>query len=196
MSGSKARSRVAAKQKVPRIRPAEASAIFKRCEQLLEESRALLLNLRSSGISELLGRMDDRMLQLAIQPDAWGERTRARLMSDIAPALGAEPAAERNVSIEHIVHATNVVMPCLLLEIGRRKQYLQVEFPPNPAASDACFRLSVGPSHPTHSINGDRLHRLVKEAGEALVGLCYFGDEQSRTRLETELSLKPPSKVS
>jgi hypothetical protein len=60
MSGSKARSRVAAKQKVPRIRPAEASAIFKSCEQLLEESRTLLLNLRSSGISELLGRMDDR----------------------------------------------------------------------------------------------------------------------------------------
>jgi len=196
MSGSKDRSRVAAKQKIPRIPPAEASAIFKRCEQLLEKSRELLLNLRSAGISELLGRMDDRMLQLAIQPDASGERTRARLMSEIAQALGAEPTMGRTVSIEEIVQVTNAVMPCLLLEIGRRKQYIQVEFLLNPAASDACFSLSVGPAQATHSINSDRLHQLVKETGEALVGLCYFGDEESRTHIETELSLKPPPQFS
>ena len=96
-------------------------------------------------------------------------------MSEIAPALGGEPITGWNVSIEHIIQVTNVVMPCLLLEIGRRKQYIQVEFPLNPAASDACFRLSIGPSQPTHSINSDRLPQLVKETGEALVGLCYFG---------------------
>jgi hypothetical protein len=50
-------------------------------------------NLRTAGIAELFGRFDDRLLQLAIQPDSWGERTRARLMSDL-PRRFARPRME------------------------------------------------------------------------------------------------------
>jgi hypothetical protein len=39
-----------------------------------------------------------------------------------------------------------------------------------------------------HSLTTDRLLRLVNDAGEALVGLCYFGDQESRERIETQLN--------
>ena len=87
MADRKAERLVRSKPRVPRILPPDASAIFERCEQILEASRELLANLRSVGIRELFARLDDSVLQLALQPDSWGERTRARLMSDLAPAL-------------------------------------------------------------------------------------------------------------
>ena len=73
------------------------------------------------------------MLQLAIQPDSWGERIRARLMSELAPALRLPSDGGSTLSTEEIVQVTNAVVPCFLLELGRRKQHIQVEFPLNPA---------------------------------------------------------------
>ncbi len=188
MAGSKARSRISAKPHIPRIPAAEASAIFNRCEHILEGSRELMANLRCAGISELFRRLDDRVLQLAIQPDSWGERTRARLMSDLAPALCTESGRGSTISIENIAQVANAVMPCFLLELGRRKQHIQVEFPLNPSERTVCFGFAVGPSNPVHSITTDRLLRLVNDVGEALVGLCYFGDHESRERIEAQLS--------
>jgi hypothetical protein len=187
MAGGKARSRIPQKPQISRISPTEASAIFNRCEHILEDSRELLENLRNAGIAELLARLDDLTLQLAIQPDSWGERTRARLMSDLAPALCAESDSGSTISIENIVQVTNAVMPCFLLELGRRKQHIQVEFPLNPSEPTASFAFSVGPASPMHSLTSNRLLRLVNDAGEALVGLCYFGDQESRERIETQL---------
>ena len=114
-------------------------------------------------------------------------------MSELAPALGLTATTGRTVSIEDIVQVTNAVTPCLLLEIGRRRQHIQVEFPLNPSVPDASFKFRAGPSHPVHSISNEQLLRLVSVAGEALVGLCYFGDQDSRTHIETELSLSGPS---
>ena len=188
MAVRKARSRIREKSQIPRIPAAEASAIFNRCEHMLEDSRELLANLRSAGIAELFSRLDDLTLRLAVQPDSWGERTRARLISDLAPALCAESGTGSTISIENIVQVTNVVMPCFLLELGRRKQHIQVEFPLNPSERTACFGFSVGPASPMHSLTSDRLLRLVNEAGEALVGLCYFGDQESRARIEAQLT--------
>jgi hypothetical protein len=188
MAGSKARSRIPQKPQIPRISAAEASAIFTRCEHILEGSHELLENLRNAGIAELFARLDDLKLQLAIQPDSWGERTRGRLMSDLAPALCAESGSGSTISIENIVQVTNAVMPCFLPELGRRKQHIQVEFPLNPSKPTASFGFSVGPASPMHSLTTDRLLRLVNDAGEALVGLCYFGDQESRERIETQLN--------
>jgi hypothetical protein len=70
MAGGKARSRIPQKPQISRISPPEASAIFNRCEHILEDSRELLENLRNAGIAELLARLDDLTLQLAIQPDS------------------------------------------------------------------------------------------------------------------------------
>jgi hypothetical protein len=188
MAGSNARSRIPQKPQIPRIPAAEASAIFNRCEHILEDSRELLANLRNAAIAELFGRLDDLTLQLALQPDSWGERTRARLMSDLAPALCPESGSGSTISIENIVQVTNAVMPCFLLELVRRKQHIQVEFPLNPSEPVASFGFSVGPASPMHSLTTDRLLRLVNDAGEALVGLCYFGDRESRERIETQLA--------
>jgi len=79
-------------------------------------------------------------------------------------------------------------MPCFLLELGRRKRHIEIEFPADPFNPDARFRFSVGPAYPIHSISNEQLSRLVAEAGEELVGLCYFGDQQSRERIEAELT--------
>jgi hypothetical protein len=188
MAGSKARSRIPQKPQIPRMAAAEASAAFNRCEHILEESRGVLENLRKVGIAELFARLDDLTLQLAIQPDSWGERTRARLMSDLAPALCAESGRGSTISIEDIVQVTNAVMPCFLLELGRRKQHIQVEFPLNPSEPAGSFGFSAGPASPMHSLTTDQLLGLVNDAGEALVGLCYFGDQKSRERIETQLN--------
>jgi hypothetical protein len=50
----------------------------------------------------------------------------------------------------------------------------------------------VGPSSPNHSISSDELLRLIAEAGEELVGLCYFGDQQSREGIEIWLARNCP----
>ncbi len=187
MAGRKAERRARPKPQIPRILPSDASAILERCGQILEGSRELLANLRNVGIAEFFARLDDSVLQLAIQPDSWGERTRARLMSHLAPALWATLSPGSALNIEDIVRVTNAVAPCLLLELGRRKGHIQVEFPRNPAEQNASFRLSVSPSAPLRTITADAISNVVDNAGEALVGLCYFGDDESRDIVETQI---------
>ena len=187
MAARKAAKPVRPKPRIPRIRPADASKILERCENILKGSRELLANLRTAGIAELFARLDDSVLQLAIQPDSWGERTRARLMSDLAPALCVTMSPGSALNIDDVVRVANAVIPCLLLELGRRKGHIQVEFPRNPSEHSACFRFSVSPSGPMRPVMRDRIFQIVDEAGEALVGLCYFGDNQSRDIVEAQL---------
>lgn len=175
------------KPQIPRIPPAEASRILQRCEHILDKSRELLANLRTAGIAELFARLDDAVLELTIQPDAWGERIRARLMSDLVPALCTTLSPGSALNIDEIVQVTNAVTPCLLLELGRRKGHIQVEFPRNPAERNARFSLSVSSSGPVRRIGADQILRVVDEADEALVGLCYFGDRESRDIMEAQL---------
>jgi hypothetical protein len=126
-------------------------------------------------------------LQLAIQPDSCGERARARLISDIVPALQGNMAERHAVSIEDIAYCSNIVVPCLLLELGRRKRHIEIEFPPDPTDSSARFKICVGQPYPSHSITNQQVLRLVSQCGEDLVGLCYFGDRESRGWIEAEL---------
>jgi hypothetical protein len=70
------------------------------------------------------------------------------------------------------------------------RQHIEIEFPADPCDSGARFRLRVGPAHPLHSINNAQVAGLVAEAGEELVGLCYFGDQHSRETIEAQLALK------
>jgi hypothetical protein len=185
MAQRKAHGRAAVRQQIPRIRPAEAARILQEIEHLLDNSQALFSDLCSIGIAELLQRLDDSMLQLAIQSDDSGERTRARLMSAIVPALCSEAAPD----IEDFVRITNVMLPCLLLELGRRKGHIEVDFPTDPVAPDALFRLSLVSSH-SHTLNAKQIFNLVATVGEELVGICYFGDEPSKKRIEEALTSK------
>jgi len=176
-----ARNRIRDKQQIPRIDRGKAAQIFARLEQLTESPEKLTW--RSFG--QFLGELEEPILQLAIQPDSWGERTRARLVSFIMDMRGipAEPA-----NVAEIVDISNVVMPCFLLELGRRKQHIAVEFPLDPCHPAACFKLSVSASHPLHSISSEKIARLATEVGEYLVGLCYFGDSKCRDGIEAELN--------
>jgi hypothetical protein len=90
--------------------------------------------------------------------------------------------------VDHQPHAfrclvSHVVVPCFLLELGRRRQHIEIEFPADPCDSAARFGLRVGPSYSIYSISSEQLIRLVAEAGEELVGLCYFGDQPSREKI-------------
>src|SRR5208283_3062399 len=69
----------------------------------------------------------------------------------------------------------------------------EIEFPVDPCDSAARLGLRVGPSSPNHSISSDELIRLVAETGEELVGLCYFGDLQSREGIERWLARTCPT---
>jgi hypothetical protein len=187
MPGDKTRARKASRQEVPRIPGRQAAKVLHECDQLLRRSSDLLSNLRRIGFGALLNALSQDILQLALQPDSWGERLRARLMSDIAPALQGDMSKQHAVNVDDITHCANIVMPCFLLELGRRNQHIQIEFPPDPTDSSARFRLSAGKSYQVHSINNEQLVRLVSSTGEELVGLCCFGDQQSRESIEAEL---------
>jgi hypothetical protein len=176
------------RQKVPRIGSKEAARVFEQCEHLLDSSSVFVENLRQMGFASFLAPLNDQILELAVQPDSWGERTRARLISYVFVGLRGLPA--ESATVEEIVQVSNVVVPCFLLELGRRRQYIEIEFPNNPCDSGARFEFRAGPSRPVYSINREQLVRLVAEAGEELVGLCYFGDQPSRERIESLLALK------
>ena len=107
-------------------------------------------------------------------------------MSDLAPALRATLSPGSAINIEDILRVTNAVTPCLLPELGRRKGHIQVELTRNPAEQNACFRLSVSPSVPVRTITADKISKVVDQVGEALVGLCYFGDDKSREIVEAQ----------
>lgn len=183
-SGNRGRNR----QKIPRIGPEEAARVFAKCEHLLESSPVFVENLRQAGFARFLAPLPEQILELAVQPDSWGERTRARLISEVFTGLRGTPAEDARV--EEIVQVSNVLVPCFLLELGRRRQHLEIEFPADPCDSAARFELRVGPSYPIHSVNSERLVRLVADSGEELVGLCYFGDQRSREHIEAQLGLK------
>jgi hypothetical protein len=147
--------------------------------------------LRRDGFARFLAPLHDQILELAVQPDSWGERARARLIAQVFASLKGIPAEQ--ASVEEIAHVSNVVVPCFLLELGRRRRHIEIEFPADPCDSAARFGLRVGPSSPNHSISSDELIRLVAEAGEELVGLCYFGDQQSREAIERWLARTRPT---
>jgi hypothetical protein len=144
-------------------------------------------DLRQAGFARFLAPLHEQILELAIQPDSWGERTRARLVSELFGGLRGIPAED--ASVEEIAQVANVVVPCFLLELGRRRRHIEIELPANPCDSAARFGLRAGPSHPIYSISSEQLVRLVAESGEELVGLCYFGDQPSRDHIESHLAL-------
>ena len=187
-SGNRGRNR----QTIPRIGPEEAARVFAQCEHLLDSATDFAEDLRQVGFARFLAPLHDQILELAVQPDSWGERTRARLISEVFARLRG--VSVEKVSVEEIVQVSNVVVPCFLLELGRRRQHIEIEFPADPCDSGARFKLRAGPSCQIRSISGEQLVRLVAEAGEELVGLCYFGDQRSRENIEALLALKgsPP----
>jgi len=179
------------RQKIPRIGPEEAARVFAQCEHLLDSSTVFVENLRQVGFARFLVPLHEDILKLAVQPDSWGERTRARLIAELFAGLRGIPAEDARV--EEIVQVSNVVVPCFLLELGRRRQHIEIEFPHDPCDSGARFALRAGPSYPVHSVNSEQLVRLVAEAGEELVGLCYFGDQRSRENIEAQLAFESPT---
>jgi hypothetical protein len=187
MRGSKERVSVLAKQRIPRISARKAAEILKHCNELLADSKQVLADLPRVGFAQFLALLSEDILRLTTQPDSWGERARARLMSDIVPALQGNMAERHAVSIEDIAYCSNIVMPCLLLELGRRWEHIEIEFPPDPTDSSARFKFCAGRPYPFHSITNQQLLRLVSQCGEDLVGLCYFGDQKSRGWIEAEL---------
>src|ERR1700730_9392643 len=182
-TGNRGRDR----QKIPRIGPEEAARVFAQCAHLLDSSPVFVENLRQAGFARFLAPLHDQILELAVQPDSWGERTRARLISEVFAGLRGIPAEA--ASADEIAQMANVLVPCFLLELGRRRQHIEVEFPNDPCDSAARFGLRAGPSYPVHSVNSEQLVRLVADAGEELVGLCYFGDQRSREHIEAQLAL-------
>jgi hypothetical protein len=187
MRGSTERVSVLAKRRIPRISARKAAGILKHCKELLAESKQVLAELPRLGFAQFLAVLRDDILRLATQPDSWGERARARLMSDIVPALQSNIAERHAVNIEDIAYCANIVLPCFLLELGRRNGHIEIEFPPDPTDSSARFKICAGHPYPFHSITNQRLLRLVSKCGEELVGLCYFGDQKSRGWIEAEL---------
>jgi hypothetical protein len=139
------------KQKIPPITSKEAERIFAHCEHLLDGSGALRPNLRQAGFSRFLSQFDEKILELAVQPDSWGERTRARLISEVFTGLRGSPAED--ASVEEIVRISNVVVPCFLLELGRRRQHIEIEFPADPCDSGALLKVRAGRSCEIHSIS-------------------------------------------
>src|SRR3984885_6886949 len=182
--GNRGRNR----QTVPRIGSKEAARVFTQCEHLLDSSSVFVENLRQMGFARFLAPLNEQILELAVQPDSWGERTRASLISYVFAGLRGLPA--ESATVEEIVQISNVVVPCFLLELGRRRQHIDIEFPDNPSDPGARFEFRTGPSRPLYSIDSEQVVRLVAEAGEELVGLCYFGDQTSRERIESHLAPK------
>jgi hypothetical protein len=89
-TGNRGRNR----QKIPRIGPKEAALVFARCEHLLDSSTVFVENLRQAGFARFLAPPHEQILELAVQPDSWGERTRARLISEVLSGLKGIPAED------------------------------------------------------------------------------------------------------
>jgi hypothetical protein len=188
-SGNRERNR----QTIPRIEPKQAARILAQCQNLLDGSVVVDTEQRT-GLARFFAPLSEQILELAVQPDSWGERARARLIAEVFASQRGVPA--ESASVEEILHVSNILVPCFLLELGRRRQHIAIEFPNDPCDSGARFGLRAGPSGPLHFVNGKQLVRLVAEAGEELVGLCYFGDQPSRDRIEARLALDSSSSSS
>jgi hypothetical protein len=92
-TGNRARNR----QKISRIGPKEAALVFAQCEHLLDSSTVFVKNLRQEGFARFLAPLHDQILELVLQPDSWGERTRARLISEVFSGLKGIPAEDTSV---------------------------------------------------------------------------------------------------
>jgi hypothetical protein len=182
--GNRGRSR----QRVPRIGSKAAARIISQCERLLGSSSVFVENLGQVGFARFMAPLNEQILELAVQPDSWGEQTRARPISYVFAGLRGLPAEA--ATLQEIVQVSNIVVPCFLLELGRRRQHIEIQFPDNPCDPGPRFEFRTGPSRPLYSIDSEQLVRLVAEAGEELVGLCYFGDQPSRERIESQLAPK------
>ncbi len=119
-TGNRGRNR----QKIPRIGPEEAARVFTQCEHLLNSPAVLVENLRQAGFARFLAPLHEQILELAVQPDSWGERTRARLISEVFTGLKGIPAED--ASVEEIAQVANVEVPCFLLELGRRRENIGI----------------------------------------------------------------------
>jgi hypothetical protein len=178
-----------ARQIVPRIQPSEAAKLLDDCETLLSQ-----WNRQSTGrhsqcsFRGLVESLDERVLMLALQPDSWGERARARITSAIAIRLLGDPAREYEATDQEFLSAINIIMPCLLLELGGRRHHIQVDFPANPIEVSAKVRLGFSKASAGYSISNRQLLLLAAHCGPQLVGLCFFGDETSRKRIESALN--------
>lgn len=181
-----AKVRMRNKQAIPRIEPKDAARIFAKLDRLMDDSGELIAKLRRGGFGQFLNELEEPVLELAVQPDSWGERTKARLVSAIMSGLKGMRA--ESAKVQEIVDVSNVVMPCFLLELGRRKGHIAAEFPKDPCEREAHFGLGVAPSRPMHSVTSEQITRLVTDFGEDLVGICYFGDRQSRDVIEADLN--------
>ena len=145
-------------------------------------------NLRHAGFARFLAQLYEQILEFAVQPDSWGERTRARLISEVFAGLkGVQP----KMRVWRKSRSSQMLWcPVSFSNWDAEGGTFEIEFPANPCDSAARFGLRTGPSYPIHSINSEQLVRLVAEAGEELVGLCYFGDQQSRENIEAQLALE------
>lgn len=170
------------KQKIPRIEGKDAARIFARLEHLTDKRDDPEMG---KNFDQFVAQLEEPILQLSVQPDSWGERTRAHLVSFI---MGVKGIPTESANVAEIVEVSNVMMPCFLLELGKRKQHIVVEFPTDPCGPRARIGVSVAPSRPMHWISSEQLKRLVTDVGEDLVGLCYFGDRPSRNNIEAKLS--------
>jgi len=140
------------KQKIPRIGPEEAARVFAQCEHLLDSATDLVEDQRRAGFAQFLVPLHEQILELAVQPDSWGERTRARLISEVFARLRGIPVEK--ASVEEIVRISNVVVPCFLLELGRRKHHIDIQFPNDPCEASARFEFRAGPSRPNFRTPG------------------------------------------
>ena len=82
----------------------------------------LLSSLRTCGRQvspDSWPQLHEQILELAVQPDSWGERTRARLIAELFAGLRGIPAEDARV--EEIVQVSNVVVPCFPSRTGTPK---------------------------------------------------------------------------
>ena len=87
MPDNRTRSRGRNRQKIPRIGSKEAARVFAQCEHLLNNSPVFAENMRQVGFARFLAPLHEQILELAVQPDSWGERTRARLIAEVFAGL-------------------------------------------------------------------------------------------------------------
>jgi hypothetical protein len=188
-----------ARQMIPRIQPREAAKLLDDCETVLSQ-----WNRQSTGrhgqcfFKGLVESLDERVLMLALQPDSWGERARARITSAIATHLLGDATQEYKATDQEFLCAVNIIMPCLLLELGGRRHHIHVDFPANPIEASAKVRLGFCKASAVYSITNRQLLRLAAHCGPQLVGVCFFGDKRSRHRIESALNdrsgipIRPP----
>lgn len=55
------------------IEAKEAARVFAQCEHLLDSSSVFVENLRQLGFARFLAPRNEQILELAVQPDSWGE---------------------------------------------------------------------------------------------------------------------------